>query len=204
MKKLLAILLALVMALSLAACSEGDAEVEIKEEKGKTEEKAEEEKGKTEEIPEESGRTVEEALAVWEDIWNGDMSGYDEMVPDALWAQYKSVYAEEYDQWLANSQESLKSSVDESQELKGKINMKILNREELPEEDVALIAEAVTNMYELKGDQVKAACKLNVEVTYENAESESGEMCAMQYGDDWYLIIYTVYEKGECNVNFYI
>lgn len=200
MKKLLAILLALVMVLSLAACSEGDAEVEIEEEKGSSEEKAPEKGNSTEE----TGRSIEAALDIWKEIWNGDMSRYEEMVPEALWEQYKDVYADGFEEWLENSQAGLKDSVNDSLEKNGKMTLEIVDREELADEDVAMIAEAVTNMYELDGDQVKAAYKLDVEASYEKAEKESGEMFAMQYGEDWYLIMYTVYEKGECTVNFYI
>lgn len=206
MKKLLAILLTMVMMLSLAACSEGEAEIQVDADKQGSSEQQKPELQTPEqgESVEESGRSIEQALKVWENIWNGDMSGYKEMAPEELWEQHKKLYGDEYEGWLEDSQASLKEGVDQSMQLNGKITLAIKNREQLSEEDVAMIAEAVANMYELDAEKVKAAYKLDVEASYEKAEKESGEMFAMQYGEDWYIIMYTVYEKGECNVNFYI
>ena len=50
-----------------------------------------------------------------------------------------------------------------------------------------------------------AAHKLDVTATYEKegVAEESAEMYVMQYGDQWYLISYTVY-GSEANVDFFI
>lgn len=198
MKKCLALLLALGMLLSLAACSEGEIEKIEKETTANAQQETPAADEKTEEAD-------EKPLKLWESIWNGDMSQYEAMVPAEVLEQQKSIYGAEYTQWMEDGKQSLKEAVEESLQENGKITLTVTARETLPEADVKRIGEAVKNMYELDETKVMAAHKLDVTATYEKegVAEESAEMYVMQYGDRWYLISYMVYGE-EANVDFFL
>lgn len=197
MKKCLALLLALGMLLSLAACSEGEIEKIEKETTANAQQETPAADEKTEEAD-------EKPLKLWESIWNGDMSQYEAMVPAEVLEQQKSIYGAEYTQWMEDGKQSLKEAVEESLQENGKITLTVTARETLPEADVKRIGEAVKNMYELDETKVMAAHKLDVTATYEKegVAEESAQMYVMQYGDQWYLISYMVYGE-EANVDFF-
>lgn len=200
MKKLLALLLALVMILTMAACSDSkkDDEKDEKEEKTtQSEEKEPAEEQEESEESEEQEEPQEEAAPYVDELENYitamvvavEKSDLEKIAPAEVWA----VMAEDMDAFYENYVEQQEASLEELMEEYGEdvdVEYEILEETEVTEEELEEAKEYLETTYGIEADSVKEGYILKVQLTTfgsEKEDVEEVELPVLKIGSTWYV-----------------
>lgn len=200
MKKLLALLLALVMILTMAACSDSkkDDEKDEKEEKTtQSEEKEPAEEQEESEESEEQEEPQEEAAPYVDELENYitamvvavEKSDLEKIAPAEVWA----VMAEDMDAFYENYVEQQEASLEELMEEYGEdvdVEYEILEETEMTEEELEEAKEYLETTYGIEADSVKEGYILKVQLTTfgsEKEDVEEVEVPVLKIGSTWYV-----------------
>lgn len=200
MKKLLALLLALVMILTMAACSDSkkDDEKDEKEEKTtQSEEKEPAEEQEESEESEEQEEPQEEAAPYVDELENYitamvvavEKSDLEKIAPAEVWA----VMAEDMDAFYEKYVEQQEASLEELMEEYGEdvdVEYEILEETEVTEEELEEAKEYLETTYGIEADSVKEGYILKVQLTTfgsEKEDVEEVELPVLKIGSTWYV-----------------
>ena len=187
MKKLLALLLALVMILSLAACGSEDDDDDRESRKSKKS------KETTEAVKVESG-SYEDAIELVLKLYTADLSksDFEKMLPADFWAYMESEENMTIDECYEMVADGMDEQYEYMEEMYGKdfkVTYEILNKEKAPEEDVADFLETMEDMYGLDADDFGDAYEIQFSATVSGSEGEDTQemdMGFIEYKGQWY------------------
>ena len=183
MKKLLALLMAVVMLLSFAACGGSDEDDEDgKKSSGKA-------------------NSVESAVAIAEEVMNGNVKNLKKMIPDAVWDAREEESGDEFDEQYQEYEDSYKERAEDLKEDFGEdteVKLSVEDKEDMSEEELEKAKAALEDTYDIDPDDVKAGCHFTMVTKYKNTdddvEDDENEMSAIQIGSSWYLVDISEYE----------
>lgn len=129
-------------------------------------------------------------------VYKAKFNKLEKMAPKEYWDWYE----EEYDKSVDDLIEEANDHKDDYMEIlearygeKIKVKSKITDKEKLDKDDLADIAEALEEKYDIKAKSVKAGYELEYEITVEGSDDKDeteGEITVIQIGMSWYAINY--------------
>lgn len=172
MKKLLALLLAIVMIMSFAACnSEKDNDNNQK-----------------------SSNSYNTALNNYQAVLNGNAEKLTSLAPNEIWewaeengnvtqTDVKRVYKDQY--------EDLKEELEEEFGKNTTIKITVTDKKEMSKKDIHEIGESLEASYDLDGGEITAGWEIDAEIAYkgkdDNTEIET-ELHIVKIGNQWYVV----------------
>ena len=183
MKKLLAILCALAVLVSLAACSSS---------------KSKDEK---------SGGSYKDAVTTYEKLMNGDIKQIKNLLPPEIIDLYEEESGDSIEAYMDELEESYADFIEEAEYDYGdnvKFTISIAEKTECDEDRIEQIQVALEDEYDIEFD-VKAAYEVVLEMTTkgsEDSDTDEEEAFILQLGKNWYLCNYYEYD-GELYVYFF-
>ena len=186
MKKFIALLLALVMVLSFAACaSEDDDDGERR--------KSRKSKEATEEAAAESG-SYEDAIELVMKLYTADLSksDFEKMLPADVWTYLEDEEGMTVDDCYDLVAGDMDEQYEYMEEMYGKnfkVTFEVVNKEKASEEDMADFLETMEDMYGLDADDFGDAYEIEFSATVSGSEGEDTqemEMGFVEYKGVWY------------------
>ncbi len=123
----------------------------------------------------------------------GDVDKLDDLAPEDLWEELE----EEYDVKLKDIKDELEDSFEaELEELEDeygknlKVKWKVLDKEELDEDDLDELKDTLKDNYGIAKKSVKKALEVEIEATIkgrDDEDTEEQEMIVVKIGNKWYI-----------------
>lgn len=180
MKMITALMLALAMVFCFAACDSDSKKDEKK-----------------------AGSKPEAAMDALIDYKNGDVDKLADLAPKAYWDYMEEEEDLDLDEYIEEMQEYYEDYADEYG--KDTVSLVDLNEEELDEDELEAIKDALSDAYDIDPDSVTDGCILEYEVEVEYSddekESEDGKFHCLKIDGKWYIVIAHEYD-GEWYVDF--